>query len=101
MHDNGDKKECTQREAPKHADPHGRPGVNIAEAGAVGRSRRAGSINDIDKTVLRKEHPNILTNMANMTFIYANQGRWKEAEELNMQVIKMFKRCSERSIQTR
>jgi putative hemolysin len=33
-------------------------------------------------TVLGREHPSTLTSMANLASTYRNQGRWKEAEEL-------------------
>jgi Tetratricopeptide repeat len=36
------------------------------------------------KRVLRDEHPSTLTNQAST---YRNQGRWTEAEELNVQVM--------------
>ena len=32
------------------------------------------------------EHPSTLTSMANLTSTYRNQGRWKETEELEVQV---------------
>ncbi|KAF5617642.1 kinesin light chain [Fusarium sp. NRRL 25303] len=34
--------------------------------------------------VLGEEHPDTLTSMANLASTYWNQGRWKEAEELDM-----------------
>jgi hypothetical protein len=33
------------------------------------------------------EHPSMLTSMANLAFTYRNQGRWKEAEQLEVQVM--------------
>jgi hypothetical protein len=33
------------------------------------------------------EHPDTLTSMANLASTYRNQGRWKEAEELEVQVM--------------
>jgi len=42
--------------------------------------------------VLGPEHPSTLTSMANLASTYRNQGRWKEAEELEVQVIEMRKR---------
>ncbi|KIX03666.1 uncharacterized protein Z518_07219 [Rhinocladiella mackenziei CBS 650.93] len=44
------------------------------------------------KEILGAEHPSTLTNMANLASTYRNQGRWKEAEELNVQVTEMRKR---------
>jgi hypothetical protein len=39
------------------------------------------------KRVLREEHPDTLSSMANLASTYRNQGRRKEAEELEVQVI--------------
>jgi hypothetical protein len=39
------------------------------------------------KRVLGEEHPSTLTSMANLASTYRNQGRWKEAEELEVQVM--------------
>ncbi|KAF2715832.1 hypothetical protein K431DRAFT_236821, partial [Polychaeton citri CBS 116435] len=35
--------------------------------------------------VLGEEHPDTLTSMANLALTFWNQGRWKEAEELQAQ----------------
>jgi hypothetical protein len=37
---------------------------------------------ETSKTVLGVDHPSTLTSMANLASTYSNQGRWKEAEEL-------------------
>ena len=37
--------------------------------------------------VLGEEHPDTLTAMANLASTYSNQGRWKEAKELNVKVM--------------
>jgi tetratricopeptide (TPR) repeat protein len=42
--------------------------------------------------VLGTEHLNTLTSITNLALTYRNQGRWKEAEELFMQMIKIRKR---------
>jgi len=42
--------------------------------------------------VLGKEHPDRLTSMANLASTYRNQGRWKEAEELEVGVMETRKR---------
>ena len=42
--------------------------------------------------VLGPEHPDTLTSMANLASTYRSQGRWDEAEELEVQVIEMRKR---------
>jgi hypothetical protein len=44
------------------------------------------------KRVLGAEHPNTLTSMSNLASTFSNQGRWKEAEELEVQVIDTRKR---------
>ena len=46
----------------------------------------------ISKRVLSEEYPFTLSSMVNLAVIYRNQGRWKEAEELQVQVIKISKR---------
>jgi len=38
------------------------------------------------------EHPSPLTSMANLASTFWNQGRWKEAEELEVQVMETRKR---------
>ncbi|KAF2680652.1 kinesin light chain [Lentithecium fluviatile CBS 122367] len=40
------------------------------------------SMANLASTVLGEEHPDTLTSMANLASTYRNQGRWKEAEEL-------------------
>ena len=37
------------------------------------------------KRVLGQAHPDMLTSMANLASTFRNQGRWKEAEELEAQ----------------
>ncbi|KAH7271056.1 hypothetical protein B0J15DRAFT_389638, partial [Fusarium solani] len=44
------------------------------------------------KRVLGEEHPDTLTSIANLASIFRNQGRWKEAEELEVGVIETTKR---------
>jgi tetratricopeptide (TPR) repeat protein len=41
------------------------------------------------KTVLGEEYPSTLTSMSFLASIYRNQGRWKEAEELEVRAIEM------------
>jgi hypothetical protein len=43
------------------------------------------------KTKLGADHPNTLTNMANLAAMFWNQGRWKEAEELEVEVLETSK----------
>ena len=42
--------------------------------------------------MLGAEHPDTLTSMANLASTYRNQGRWKEAEDLGVQVKETRKR---------
>ena len=44
------------------------------------------------KAAIGEEHPDTLTSMANLAATYRNQGRWKEAEELNVGVVETTKR---------
>jgi hypothetical protein len=44
---------------------------------------------DMTKKLLSAEHPNTLTSMANLASTYRNQGRWNEAEQLQVQVMDM------------
>jgi len=44
------------------------------------------------KRVLGLEHPNTLSSVANLTSTFWSQGRWKEAEELEVQVIEISAR---------
>jgi hypothetical protein len=51
--------------------------------------------------VLGDEHPDTLTSMADLASTYSNQGRWKEAEELEVRVMELGRGCLARSIPTR
>ena len=44
------------------------------------------------ESVLGKKHPDTLTSMAGLASIYWNQGRWEEAEGLDVRVIEIRKR---------
>ena len=44
------------------------------------------------KRVLGEEHLDTLTSIGNLASTYRNQGRWKEAEELEVQVMETRKR---------
>ena len=44
------------------------------------------------KRVLGQEHPDTLTSMAHLASAFWGQGRWKEAEELGVQVVDTRKR---------
>jgi Tetratricopeptide repeat len=41
------------------------------------------------KAILGPEHPDTLTSMANLASTYQNQGRWVEAEKLQVQVMEI------------
>jgi Tetratricopeptide repeat len=43
------------------------------------------------KTVLGLEHPDALTSMFNLASTYRNQGRWVEAEKLDVHVMESSK----------
>lgn len=42
--------------------------------------------------MLGEQHPHTLTSMANLASTYCNQGRWKEAEELELVVMETRKK---------
>ena len=39
------------------------------------------------KKILSAEYPNTLISIANLASTYRNQGRWKEAEKLQIQIL--------------
>jgi Tetratricopeptide repeat len=45
------------------------------------------------KRVLVAERPSTLSSMANLELTFWNQGRWKDAEELEVQAMEAFKRA--------
>jgi hypothetical protein len=47
---------------------------------------------EMKKRVLGVEHPYTLNSIAGLASTYSDQGRWKEAEELQVQVMETFKR---------
>jgi len=68
-------------------------GIYFNECGLYGKA--AGTLKqtwDRRKAVLGKEHPDTLSSMANLASTYWNQGRLKEAEELEVRVIETRKR---------
>ena len=46
---------------------------------------------ETSKTKLGADHPDTLTSMANLASTYRNQGRWEEAEKLDVQVMETSK----------
>ncbi|RDK41730.1 hypothetical protein M752DRAFT_319773 [Aspergillus phoenicis ATCC 13157] len=63
---------------------HEQSRIHLQESGTMERSGRAG--------MLGPEYPDTLASMANLASIYWNQGRLKEAEELEVQVLELRKR---------
>ena len=53
---------------------------------------------EMRKQVLGKEHPDTLTSMDNLAETYWNQGRWKEAEQLEVTVMETSRGFPARSI---
>jgi hypothetical protein len=47
---------------------------------------------DMNKKLLGAEHPSTLRSMENLASTYWNQGRWNEAEQLEVQVMDMRKK---------
>jgi Tetratricopeptide repeat len=47
---------------------------------------------DIRKKLLGPEHPDTLISMGDLAITYFNQGRWNEAEQLELQVMDMRKK---------
>ena len=47
---------------------------------------------EMRKKLLGAEHPDTLTSTANLAVTYVNQGRWNEAEQLAVQVMKITKK---------
>jgi hypothetical protein len=47
---------------------------------------------EMSKRVLGAEHPGMLIAMGNLASTYKTQGQWKEAEELDIQVMETSKR---------
>lgn len=50
---------------------------------------------EIRKKILELEHPNTLTSIANLTSTFSYQDQWKEAKELQVQVMKISLRVLE------
>ncbi|KAM3450008.1 hypothetical protein MY3296_006469 [Beauveria thailandica] len=64
--------------------------VRITIGGTV-KLRAAFRATETHKTKLRADHPDTLTSMANLASTYRNQGRWEEAERLEVQVMETRK----------
>lgn len=48
------------------------------------------------KKALGEKHPSMLASMGNLASVYQEQGRWKEAEELWVQVLEIKKKDNRR-----
>jgi hypothetical protein len=46
---------------------------------------------EISKTTLGMDHPNTLSSMINLASTYWNQGRWEDAEQLDIRVMEISK----------
>jgi tetratricopeptide (TPR) repeat protein len=64
----------------------------LSQGFATDAGRLASGSAGIRKDLLGKEHPDTLTSMTNLASTYREQGRWKEAEELQVSVIEANKR---------
>ncbi len=53
---------------------------------------------EVRKSKLGADHPDTLTSMANLASTYWNQGRWDEAETLEVQVMETARASSVRTI---
>ena len=47
---------------------------------------------EMKKKLFGADHPVTLSSMGNLASTYSNQGRWSEAEQLNIQVMEMRKK---------
>ena len=56
-----------------------------------GGRRAGGAGHEVQKRVLDQEHPDIPTSMANLASTYRDQWRWREVEELEVQVVETRK----------
>src|SRR5277367_1700267 len=53
---------------------------------------KACDVMELRKRILGAEHPDTLTNMGNLAGTYWHQGRWNEAEKLQVDVMELSKR---------
>ena len=57
-----------------------------------GRRGAGWRVMEVMHRVLGEEHPDTLASMANLAYTYFQQGRWKEAEELELRVLEVRRR---------
>jgi Tetratricopeptide repeat len=78
---------------PRHANKHKQPGVDVLESRTVeGGGGAADAGNGDESKGAGTGTPDTLTSIGNLASTYWNQGRWKEAEELEVQVMETRKR---------
>lgn len=86
----GDKLEGVRVGTSFHVDQHGQPCVHMSGSRAVERGRGAGGASYGNKNkVLGQEHPDTLTSIGNLASTYLEQGRLKEAEGLEVQLMEI------------
>ncbi len=74
--------------APSHQSQHSNGGVGIQVRGKMeGDGGAEVQVMEPSRRVQGQEHPDTPTSMANLALTYRNQGRWKEAEKLSVQVV--------------
>jgi len=81
------------REASQLTHYHDQPGSDVPQPGLV---KEAEELERLHGEV----HPDSLTSMANLALMYCHQGLWKEAEELEVHVMKTNKCCMAKGIPT-
>ena len=80
-----DKKECARSEAFRHADQHDQSDLNISKSRTLkGAEELEIRVMNSSMRVLGEEHSSTLSSMINLALTYRGQGRWKEAEELEV-----------------
>ena len=86
----GDLQEDTWPRASRHTDYHGKLGINILESRPMERGGRASTASDGDtQEGAGPEHPDALTGMANLAFIWKSQCRGVEAIDLLSECVEL------------
>ncbi|KAJ7825723.1 hypothetical protein B0H14DRAFT_3145159 [Mycena olivaceomarginata] len=89
----GDEEACPGRGASRHLTSMANL-ASISEPGPLEGCRGARGGGDGDEEACPgEEHPSTLTSMANLASTYRNQGRWKDAEALEVVVMEMRQAC--------
>jgi Tetratricopeptide repeat len=76
--------------SPRHAKQHSQSGIDIRGSRTLEGGGGAAGAGDGESA--RTEHPDTLSSINNLASTYRNQGRWNEAEELQVQVRETTKR---------